>query len=223
MVRTRRQPNTARKLHSLTDPGASAHSRALVEKRSVVITRKIGALVGLVETRFDYGNTFAKEIVGGQTRLKIGFDSAQDACVMELASGLVGPFQLLYVLHTTRTRTELGRYESPSLPLATVQHFLLRFGPFLAQDARHDVWVRSHDDDATIVLDRHNVIYAYGPLTTFEAVLFRIGAHSHGLPRIPDPHVHYYHDEWDDSEREVLAALPWIRKPLRDGDVQCKG
>jgi hypothetical protein len=188
-----------------------------------VITRKIDALVGSAETRFEYGYTFGREIVGGETRLKIGFDSAQDACVRELASGLLGPFQLLYVLHKTRTRTELGRYESPVVSIAQMHQFLLRFGPFLAQDARHDFWLRSHDDDATIVLDRHNVIYAYGPLKAFEAVLLSIGAHSHRLPRIPDPHVHYYHDEWDDSEREVLAALSWIRKPLRDSDVQYQG
>ena len=80
--------------------------------------------------------------------------------------------------------------------------------------------MRSHDDDATIVLDRHNVIYGYGPLATFEAALLRIGADSRGLPRIPDPHVHYYHPHWDASEREVLAALPWIWKPLRESDMQ---
>ena len=188
-----------------------------------MITRKIDALVGLADTRFEYGNTFARETVSGQTRLKIGFDNAQDACVRELAAGLVGPFQLLYVLHTTRTGAELGRYESPALPVTKVHDFLRRFGPFLAQDARHDFWVRSHDDDVTIVLDRHNVIYAYGPLKVFEGVLLRIGANARGLPRVPDPHVHYYHDEWDDAEREVLAALPWIRKPLRDSDVQYKG
>ena len=187
-----------------------------------MITRKIDAL-GPAETLFEYGNTFARETVGSQTRLKIGFDSAQDGCVMELALGLAGPFQLLYVLHTTRTRAELGRYESAVVSIEDVHQFLRRFGPFLAQDARHDFWLRSHDDDATIVLDRHNVIYAYGPLDLFEAALFRIGAGSRGLPRIPDPHVHHYHDEWDDSEREVLAALPWIRKPLKDSDVQYTG
>jgi hypothetical protein len=67
--------------------------------------------------------------------------------------------------------------------------------PYLAQDARHDFWSRSHDDDATIVLDRHNIIHVYGPLTRFEATLLRIGATTRGLPRIPDPHVHHYHQE----------------------------
>lgn len=183
-------------------------------------TRKIDALIGSDDVPFEYGNTFERETVGGLVRLRIGLDEAQDACVRELGLRLAGPFQLLYVLHTTRTGCELGRYESPGLSAAQAQEFLDRFGPFLAQDARHDFWLRSHDDDATIVLDRHNIVYAYGPLTVFEAALLRLGATPRGLPRIPDPHVHHYHQEWDESERNVLAALPWTRKPLRESDVQ---
>lgn len=183
-------------------------------------TRKISALVGPDEVRIEYGNTFGRTSVGGQNRLNIGVDQAQDAFVLELAAGLAGPFQLLYVLHTTRTGSALGRYESPSLSASQVDEFLHRFGPFLSQDARHDFWLRSHDDDATIVLDRHNVIYAYGPLAAFEAVLLSIGVRSGGLPRTPDPHVHHYHAWWDESERAVLTALPWIWKPLRESDVQ---
>jgi hypothetical protein len=186
-------------------------------------TRKINALAGSAETPFEYGSTFSREMAGGQSRLTIGFDHVQDFCIRELAAELTGPFQLLYVLHTTRTGSELGRYESPTLTAVQVRDFLDQFGPFLSQDARHDVWLHSHDDNATIVLDRHNLIYAYGPLARFEDVLERIGASPRGLPRVPDPHVHYYHDAWDDSEREILAALPWIRKPLRESDVQYKG
>jgi len=135
--------------------------------RASMMTRKINALVGSEERRFEYGSTFSTETAGGQSRLTIGFDHIQDFCVRELATGLAGPFQLLYVLHTTRIGSELGRYESPVLAASEVQGFMDQFGPFLSQDARHDVWLRSHDDNATIVLDRHNLIYAYGPLAAF--------------------------------------------------------
>jgi hypothetical protein len=147
-----------------------------------VTTRKIDALIGSAPAPLSHGNTFVRETVGERARLVVGLDEAQDECVRELGAGLAGPFQLLYVLHTTRTGADLGRYESPELCWPEVHEFLGRFGPFLAQDARHDFWLRSHGDDATIVLDRHNLIYAYGPLAEFEAVLMRIGAHS-GEPR----------------------------------------
>ena len=184
-------------------------------------TRKIDALVGTTAAPFEYGNTFERQVVGRQTRLTIGFDDAHDRCVLALAERLTAPFQLLLVLHTTRTGASLGRYESPELSLQQVRAFLYRFGPFLSQDARHDFWLRSHGDDATIVLDRHNIIYAYGPLPAFEAALERIGGHRLGLPSLPDPHVHYYHRAWDEAEREILAAVPWTRKPLNRSDVQC--
>jgi len=181
---------------------------------------KIQALVGRDAKPFEYGNTFEHEVIYGRSRLTIGFDTAQDACVAALAAQLSGPFQLLYVLHTTRTGARLGRYESPELTADFVQEVVRRFGRFLAQDARHDFWIRSHDDDGTLVLDRHNIIYAYGPVGRFETALLNIGAHRAGLPRIPDPHVHYYHEEWDATEHEILTTLDWVRTPLRDVDVQ---
>lgn len=115
-----------------------------------------------------YGNVFTREDIGGRPRLRVSVDEAEDATVAALAKGLRGPFQVHYVLHTTRTGAELGRYESPELTSENVEEFLREFGQFFCEDSRHDLWVRSHDDDATIVLDRHNLIYAHGPLELFE-------------------------------------------------------
>lgn len=184
-----------------------------------VMTVKIEALVGEIPQPFEYGHVFAREDVGGQARLRVGLNEAQDACVLTLASGLSGPFQLLYVLHTTRTGAELGRYESPELTSAGVEEFFNEFGRFFCEDSRHDLWVRSHDDDATIVLDRHNVIYAYGPLDAFEAALQSLGARK-GEPAVLGAHLHHYHPAWDEAERRVLRSFDWDIKPLRPSDVQ---
>src|SRR5262245_32001832 len=176
-------PSMDRKQRNLPARAVARNPRA---GRMIVTTRKIDAFVDSREVPFTYGNTFEREeVAGGQNRLRIGFDQAPDGCVLELASSLVGPFQLLYVLHTTRVGAELGRYESPVLSVDQVHEFLRQFGAFLSQDSRHDFWLRSHDGDATIVLDRHNIIYAYGPLPAYEAALRRIGASQRGLPMIP--------------------------------------
>ena len=129
------------------------------------------------------------------------------------------PFQLLYVLHTTRTGAELGRYESPELTSGDVEDFLSEFGQFFCQDSRHDLWVRSHDDDATIVFDRHNLIFAYGPIERFERELQSLGARE-GEPAVLGAHVHHYHPAWDDMERRVLRYFEWRITPLRPSDVQ---
>jgi hypothetical protein len=123
------------------------------------------------------------------------------------------------LLHTTRTGAELGRYESPELTSADKEEFLNEFGRFFCEDSRHDLWVRSHDDDATIVLDRHNLIYAYGPLDAFEAALQSLGARK-GEPAVLCAHVHHYHPAWDEAERRILRSFEWDIKPLRPSAVQ---
>jgi hypothetical protein len=111
-----------------------------------------------VEQPFEYGNLFSREIVGGVERLRIALDNEHDRCLRALTSQLIGPFQLLYVLHTTRTGAALGRYQSPELNVEAVRMFVDSFARFLSEDARHDFWIRSHGDDATIIFDRHNLI-----------------------------------------------------------------
>jgi hypothetical protein len=185
-----------------------------------IVTVKIQAVHDEIPETFEYGNVFGREEVGGVARLRAGLDEAQDSAVAALADVLRGPFQLLYVLHTTRTGAELGRYESPDLTAHAVQAFLRQFGRFLCEDSRHDLWLRSHDDDATIVLDRHNLIYAYGPLVAFEAVLKSLGVREAELPTVPNPHMHHYHEDWDHAEEEVLRHFDWHIKALRQADVQ---
>jgi hypothetical protein len=182
--------------------------------------RKIQALVADVEQPFEYGNVFTREVVRGVERLRIALDTGHREFIWTVASRLTGPFQLLYVLHTSRTDADLGRYESPELNAEAVHSFLDRFGGFLSEDGRHDLWVRSHDDDATIVWDRHNLIFAYGPLDIFESALLKQGGRPGAPPSIPDPHVHHYHAERDADEHAVLHALNWHVKPLRESDVQ---
>jgi hypothetical protein len=157
-----------------------------VDRSSINV--KIDALVGDVPQSFEYGDIFCREDVGAHGRLKIGLNGRQDACVRTLTSPLAGPFQLLYVLHTSRTDAQLGRYESPDLDETNVREFLDKFGRFLSEDARHDIWVRSHSDDATIVLDRHNVVYASGPLNIFEAALHTMGIVAGGTIQILGNH-----------------------------------
>jgi hypothetical protein len=173
------------------------------------VGRKIEALIGDAQQPFEYGNVFDREFVRGVERLRIALDADHGGCLRALTSRL-----------TTRTGAELGRYESPKLNAAAVHEFLDSFGRLLSEDARQDFWIRSHGDDATIVLDRHHLIYAYGPLDAFESALRDLGVRTGATPSIPDPHVHHYHPERDDDERAVLQAFDWHVKPLLESDVQ---
>ena len=191
------------------------------------MTRKISSVSGSpdhpVEKHFEYDNTFVRETLNdGTARLKIGLRDKQATILEALSSELEQPYQLLYVLHTSRTGSPLGRYESPELDHETLIAFLRRFGSFITQDARHDLWIHS-ESGSTIVIDRYNMIYAYGQFESFERVLANAGVVAVAIwaaPKVPYPHGLHYHEEWDKAEADILSELEWIRKPLRDIDVQ---
>ena len=137
----------------------------------------------------------------------------------KLAFSLPAPYYVLYVLHTSRCGSQLGRYQSPALDFHALNDFMAEFCEFLTNDARHDLWVHSSEAGATLVCDRHNLVYAYGPLEGFRAVLeesLREGE----VNGPPYPHVHVYHAEYDDSERKLLHYFEWSRSPLLACDEQ---
>lgn len=129
------------------------------------------------------------------------------------------PYFLLYVLHTPRGEGEAGRYQSPSLEQQDVHTFLDRFGAYLQSDGRYDLWVHSPADNATLVWDRHNLIFAYGSLPTFADALRALGF-AEGEPRIDFPHEHHYRAEFDGDAAAVLNFCKWSYSPLRPEDEQ---
>ena len=94
-----------------------------------------------------------------------------------------------------------------------------QFGEFLTNDSRHDLWLHSKESDATLVWDRHDLIYAYGPLDQFRAVL-KDGFLEAQVQGPPCPHVHRYHAEYDEAEQRILRYFQWSRSPLLSSDVQ---
>ncbi|HEY2375205.1 MAG TPA: hypothetical protein VGH98_04465 [Gemmatimonadaceae bacterium] len=175
---------------------------------------------GKLET-FHHANTFAREKTSGPERLRVGPRGGQRYLFEQLAACVGPPHKLLYVLHTTRTDAELGRYESPWLESGELSAFLNRFGDFVSQDSRHDLWVLCDAGGGTIVWDRHDLMYAYGPLERY-TMLLESGGFREGWPTIPASHAHLYNAEWDDAERALLAHYEWRRTKLRPDDLQTR-
>jgi hypothetical protein len=71
-----------------------------------------------------------------------------------------------------------------------------------------------------LVYDRHNLIYAYGPLPEFVAILMRQGLTEVQPDSIvvPDPHSHHYHPVFDSDAERLLNSLEWKRSPLPEQD-----
>jgi len=78
-------------------------------------------------------------------------------------------------------------------------------------------------DGGPVVIDRYNMVYAYGPLNRICQTLKESGIAEvapWAAPAVPYPHALHYHLELNGIETELLSAFSWVRKPLRDTDVQ---
>src|ERR1041385_8922476 len=148
----------------------------------------------------DFGKLYAHEQTSSSPRLCIAASSGGTALLRELTLALAEPFLLLYVLPIPRGRSEAGRYQSNELSRAELDVLFKRFGEFWDSDGRHNVWIRS-SDDGMLVYDRHNLIYAYGPLTLFESALRKLGYIMAASLTLDFFHQHSYHQEYDALER----------------------
>ena len=180
---------------------------------------KLGQLHGSEEVPLVRAAVFEREATSGPERLRIGVPPSGTNPLLILAACLEPPFTVLYLLHTPRGVPAHGRYESPPLTREALLAFFSAYLPFFSTDARHDVWVHSFTPEATLVWDRHDILFAYGPLEQFQNVLLREGF-TPGVPSIPSPHSHHYHAAFDAQQTAVLGAFAWRHSPLRPQDEQ---
>jgi len=175
---------------------------------------------GQTEEPFVYPNVWAKEQTSGGERLAIAPRSGYVNLLEDLTSSFEEPFQLLYVLVVPRSEASPGRYQSEfSFDTSQLKSFLALYSDFLEQDARHNLWIRPVSGQGLLVYDRHNVIYAYGPVESFIATLTSAGLDESSAVGLPATvHVHHYHQEFDDAANRLLTQDKWIESPLRPGD-----
>jgi hypothetical protein len=164
--------------------------------------------------------SFKLEITAnGSARVVAGVPAGDASTFQRLVQSLEAPCMLLYVLHTPRGEGEPGRYQSPPLTMVELESFLDRHAAFLAGDARFDLWIHSPSENATLVWDRHNLIYAYGPTGRFVATLEALGFHE-GSPGVLFEHLHHYRQEFDSEAAAVLETFAWSYSTLKPGDEQ---
>jgi hypothetical protein len=165
-----------------------------------------------------YPNVFHRQgLPDGQQRLRIGPGRKHVELIIELIECLPEPLRLLYVLVEPRGRHQPGRYEAASeMSFDDAENFLREFADFLQSDGRHHLWVAS-PGFGTVVYDRHDLIYAYGPVEKFVSVLQANGL-KEGNVEIPATHWHGCHPEFDDALSQVLSRFRWVHSPLRSGD-----
>jgi hypothetical protein len=119
----------------------------------------------------------------------------------------------------TISEGDAGRYQSPSLTQNEWRAFMDRHAPFLSGDARFDLWVHSPSDGATVVIDRHSLAYAYGPIDAYLSVL-GVRCFKQGMPNANFMHQHHYRAEFDADSSRLRGEYEWAFSPLRPEDEQ---
>jgi hypothetical protein len=150
-------------------------------------------------------------------RIIAGVPGGDPSIFIRMVECLEPPYYLLYVLHIPTGEGLPGRYQSPAISLNEVRNFLSHFAPYFAGDGRFDLWAHSPSDKATVVWDRHNRMFCYGPLERYAEKLVSMGFGA-GHPTIPAPHEHCY--RFHIAAQEILGAFNWSYSPLRPEDGQ---
>jgi hypothetical protein len=162
---------------------------------------------------------YSIDAIGAVPCLKAGVPSGDPAVFEQLVLVMEAPYFVLYVLHTPRGEGEAGRYQSPELSALELRAFIERFSAYLSSDARFDIWAHSPAERATVVWDRHNELFAYGPLERFAAKLRGLGFEEGPLEG-SIPHQHHYRVEFDQDAAALLNHWSWSYSPLRPEDEQ---
>lgn len=152
-------------------------------------------------------------------KIVAGVPGGDSSVFLRMVACLEPPYFLLYVLHTPRGEAKAGRYQSPAVSAEQLRQFVEAFGSYLCSDSRFDIWAHSSAELATVVWDRHNQLFAYGPMQNFLTVLGDDG-YSEGVVDVSFPHQHHYRQEFDVQAAAVLDAFEWTYSPLRTEDEQ---
>jgi hypothetical protein len=170
----------------------------------------VGKLFALGEVvPFVHPAAWMREPTSGPERLRVGGGDNSTQTLLALARELPGPLFVLVVIRVPRAGEE-GRWESEAMRHSEVVAFVDEFRDLFEKDARADLWVGTTMNQGLVVLDEHDLIYAYGPLDLFEEVLRR-NRYAAGEPRAPDPHEHHYNVEFDELEVRIREWDGWRR------------
>jgi len=165
-----------------------------------------------------YGNLFRHDVHPDWSRVTFATDDHQIPLMLDIAKRWEGPYGILYVLKVSRLGHDDARYQSPKpCSFDELELFAHKFQEYFEGDGRHHLWFSDVPTGAQLVYDNHNLIYSYGNDDDVISLLKSKGF-SEGDPRIPSPHEHYYNQEFDRSEDEIMKYFEWKKSPLREHD-----
>ncbi|MCI2394451.1 hypothetical protein [Aliiroseovarius sediminis] len=152
------------------------------------------------------------------SRLRIGPSGRQIGLMLDICKRWETPLWMLVVVVVSRDEWAEGRYQSPHpVSFSELELLLWEYQELFEQDGRAHMWIGSSETKNLLVMDRHNLIYAYGDLASIENTVVA-NALSEGDVSIPYPHSHHYHVEFDSTFRALMEHWDWRYSELQPGD-----
>lgn len=158
---------------------------------------------------YRHPKVWMREPAEERERLRIGAGTGTMELLSALAKSMREPLFLLVVMRAPQV-VEVGRWESVALTHPELARFTDRYGELFEEDPRAQLWIGELDGAGMLVLDEHDLIYAYGPLRTFELELRERG-YAPGDPQVPNPHEHRYSPQYDGLEQDLRRLWAWNR------------
>ena len=171
---------------------------------------------GIVEFRYD--DVFEPQLDRDPQRLLIAPEHRHVDLIQRLIREIPPPYSVLYILVAPHSGAREGRYMLTEQTEDHLNELLIANREYLEGDARHHLWLGSETDGSLLVYDQHNVIYAYGQLDQYSAILKAQGLHA-GRVQFPYPHTHHFRSSLNHYEADLLAAHDWQWNPLEEEDI----
>lgn len=166
-------------------------------------------------TPYRHPRLWSREAISGVERLCVGGGERSAALLGDLAGCLPGPLFVVAVLGVAHAG-KAEKLESEPLDIEAVVRFLDDFRELFENDARAEAWVGATSGEGLLVLDEHDLIYAYGPLDDFEEILVAREFEG-GDPGVSFEHLHRFNAELDHMELRLREWGSWRRAlPLDD-------
>ena len=129
-------------------------------------------------------------------------------------------YSIVYFLLNGRKDAQ-GKYQaSKALSWVGLENFCVKYSDYFETDARHNFGIRDIETKDTVIYDNHNVLYVFGNLEEKIKILEGNGYKKAGKIVIPKPHTHFFNDDNDDIENDLLRNNEWIFTPVKIEDEE---
>ena len=180
---------------------------------------KIGSYINNTESEHVYENIYDVITYNNGTKcLRITSSESLSDLMVKLGALVRGNWYVLYTLLASHAGNRPGRYQGIEIQnYNSVLALFEKYKCYFDGDGRHNIWLGSTANNDLLVYDKHNIIYAYGPVEVFVGRIRSYG-YCEGVIKIPTLHTHHYHSGNVKHEMGIMNEWNWKWCDLAESD-----